>query len=201
MLPLRETQFCGLVRAVEWQAWLGEHAPDLLESLRIFLKSGKGCRANKERMLAIREVLYARGLGERFEQFVIHRYPLLVAREDPQAPACVRQPRQDIFPVLPIPLASRNPKLNKHGVFKAYRPELLSFPHKLIIQHQNRDELQKQVADFTKRMVGVSVITIDDTAYIEYVLPKFADVAAKLPEKMYETKMFQKPTQKPATSH
>ena len=194
MLPLREAQFCGLVRAPDWQAWLGEHVPDLLEDLRTFLKSGKGCRANKEKMLAIREVIYSKGLGDKFEQFVVHRYPLLVARTDQQAPACTRrQPKQDTLPVLPIPLASRNPKLNKHSVFKVYRPDLLSFPHKLIIQHQNRVELQKQVADFTKRMAGVSIVYIDDTAYIEYLLPKFADVASKLPEKMYETKMFQKP--------
>ena len=188
MLKLRESQFCNLSRAAEWQAWLGEHAPDLLTDLKAFLRSGKGCKVNKEKMLVLREEIYKRNLGEKFEQLIIHRYPLLILREEPPQTCKVQVPKQNVAPVLPIPLASRNPSLNKHGVFKVYRPEMLSFPQKLIIQNKDKGLLQHQVDEFTKSMTGVSTLIIDDTAYIEYLLPKFADVASKLPEKLYETK-------------
>jgi hypothetical protein len=195
MLPLRESQFCALIRAAEWRAWLGEHAPDLSNDLKAFLDGGHGCRANQEKMLAIREALYKRDLGIKFEQFVTHRYPMLVLRDDPPRPA-QRMPRQNVAPALPIPLESRDARLNKHNIFKHYRPDQLSFPHKVIISHPDKQELQRRVNAFTKQMVGVHVLYIDDTAYIEYLLPKFKDVVAALPDSMYETKARRNPTLK-----
>jgi len=192
MLKLRENQFCALVRSAEWQAWLGEHAPDVLKDLRSFLIGGQGCRANREKMLAVREELYRKDLGQKFEQFITHRFPLLVVRDEPPQPAQKQISRQNTHPSVPIPLSSRNPKLNKHGVFKIYRPEMLSFPHKLIIQNENRAELEEQVREFSQRMIGVSFVIIEDTAYIEYLQPKFADVLAKLPDHLYETKAYLK---------
>jgi hypothetical protein len=189
MLKLKESQFCGLSRAADWLLWLKDNALDLYEDLRTFHKMGRGCKANRERMMFIRDSLYKRSLGEKFEQFVMMRYPNLIVREE-LPPVPTRQTRQNTAPVLPIPLQSRNVKLNKHNVFRFYRPEMLTFPHKVIIQNNNKEELERLVREFTGKMIGVNILTIDDTAYIEYLLPKFVDVIPKLTPQMYETKAY-----------
>jgi hypothetical protein len=67
---------------------------------------------------------------------------------------------------------------------------MLTFLHKVIIQNNNKEELERLVREFTGKMIGVNILTIDDTAYIEYLLPKFVDVIPKLTPQMYETKAY-----------
>jgi hypothetical protein len=188
MLQLRQAQFCGLSKTNIWTGWLKIHAPDLLDELYKTQRSGKGCRANREMMLLIKNKLYERGLGDKFEALIAQKFPFIVDRKKDQPRA---QPVQKVITLLPVPPASKGIHLNKHNVFTVYRPDLLTFPHKLIIQDANKAERERKVSEFTTNKIGVNIVTIDDTAYIEYLLSKFADVLPKIQPTMYETKTYQ----------
>jgi len=186
MLKLKESQFCGMSRSKAWLEWIAAAAKDLHDDLVQTHKSGRGCRANREKMLSLRKALYDRGMGSRFEEFILKTFPFLIEREEPkqQQATVVHKTVQS----LPVPSQSKDHRLNKHKIFKYYRPDLLKFPHQLIIQDGDPKELERKVKEFVSDKIGVEILVIEDTAYIEYVMPKFADVLSKMSPKLYEIK-------------
>ena len=85
--------------------------------------------------------------------------------------------------------------LNRHDVFKMYRPDILSFPQKLIIVDHPKN-LYDRVQRFTQDKLAVDYIIIEDHAYIEYFDMKYAAVIDKIPREnrdiyLYRLKMRQ----------
>jgi len=175
-LEIKTSSFCGLSRSKDWQAWLGAEAPDLLADLTKTLKSGQGCRANSDKMMEIYFDLQKRNKQDALDAFLKRRFPWLIKGEAPKSP-----PPRTTPPVLPKTNSKDWNALNKHGVFKTYRPDILSFPRKLIII-DHHEKLYNRVHRFIINKLAVDYFIIDNYAYIEYFEPKDAGIVDKIPK-------------------
>jgi hypothetical protein len=135
-------------------------------------------------MIDIYKVLYARNLGDQFEDFIRRKFPYIIEGEEkPQrAPRPAPKEKKIIPPQ----------RLNKHGVFKSYNPRMLTFPQKLILTSDNAENLATQVKEFLRDKVASDYIIIEDTAYIEYLPSKYKDIADQIPLEAREIELFRR---------
>lgn len=168
--------FCGLSSATDFKTWLKNTALDLYDELTNH--PIKGCKSKQEKMIVIKDKLYRRGKGDELETFIKKRYPYMIV-EDKQVTQSAPQ-KLKARPVIIEPEVSDHIEtINKHKVFKQYRPDLLTFPHKYIIVGDN-NKLPDLVKAFTSDKVGVDYVIIDDHAYVEYFKRKYSDVSEKI---------------------
>jgi hypothetical protein len=174
-MNIKTNSFCAISRNSDWQAWLRETAPDLLEDLLKTINGNKGCKANSAKMVEVYHALYQRGHGTKFEDFISRRFPYIVEGQTrvqhlDKTPASKAPPPPTNLPTKKV-ITQYTPvdfeALNKHKVFRSYRPDILSFPQKHIIIDQP-DRLTHLVHEFAKDKIGVDYIIIEDRAYIEY---------------------------------
>lgn len=170
MLQLKIEQFCGLSGAPDFRTWLKSIAPDLLDGL--INNPNKGCKSNQEKMIEIRRNLYDRKLEKQFEGFISKRYPYLIIR-DKIKPSMFKSDMPSTATTGHID------GMNKHGVFKHYRPDLLTFPHKYIM-NGDPNTLQARVKNFIVDKLGVDYVIVDDYAYIEYFPRRYADIISQI---------------------
>ena len=135
-------------------------------------------------MVDIYKKLYSMGKGNRFEDFIRRRFPYIIESDDKPAPRIPKRVKAKKPSIMPRPMA------DKHGVFKRYKPELLTFPQKLIISDSNKESLIARIKDFLKDKVKIDYIVLGDTAYIEYVLKKYEDVIGQIPDHAKEIQQF-----------
>lgn len=183
-MRLRISNFCGLSRNQDWHTFLGEVAPDILKNLQAFLKANTGCKDAKDKMLQIYRDLYSKGLGNTFEDFIRKRFPYIIEFDDQPPPKAQRvRPKQKLIPPS---------GMNRHGVFKTYKPSVLTFPHKLILVDNDTNRLLKKVKEFLIDKVPIDYIVIGDTAYIEYLQKKYSDIVSQIPDSAKEIQQFRK---------
>jgi hypothetical protein len=147
----------------------------------------KGCRAKSEKMIQIKETLYTIGKGLELESFIQRRYPYMIA----QGNSTIKEPSRQYLEIVKSK-PTTEPKqsdhidsLNEHKVFKHYRPDLLTFPHKYIIVGSS-PTLPDLIKAFIVDKVGVDYIIIDNHAYIEYFTRRYSDVAEKIKQENRE---------------
>lgn len=177
------SQFCSLSSNPDFRNWLGKISPSMLAELTKNPK--KGCRSNVEKMMEIHKRLYEIGKGLEFEDLIRKRFPYLIKNEMPAV-------RVSPAPLPPVQAEEYKRKqisdiesMNKHKVFKSYRPDLLTFPHKYIIVGEP-DTLPTKIKEFAADKVGVDTLIIEDHAYIEYYLRRYSDVSEKIPRDQRE---------------
>jgi len=163
---IKTKQFCALSREPAWQDWLEKHAPDILDELLRHLSQSRGCKANTEKMSAIYEQLKSRGLQDAVVAFLRKEYPLTVEEIDR---TFVRGQKSKIMQAI-----------SNKDVFTHYNPKLLSFPQKLVMFNQDREQLLKDVKAFLVPMWHVDYLLIGDFAYIEYFKLKYSKDAEKI---------------------
>ena len=176
-MKIKRSLFCTMSRNQEWQKWLSNKAPDLLKELLETLEK-RSCRANKEKMSQILVALMQRGLTDEFEQLVHERFPWLEDKppklmENIKVHSTTKRER-------PITLSREVIEKDIHGVFGVYKPHLLTFPGKMIIQDPNPESLQRRVQIFTRNKIGVDWLIIGDHAYIEYFFPQYRQTMEKV---------------------
>ena len=181
-MELRISSFCSLSRNLDWHSFLQRVAPDIYSNLTEFLKTNTGCRSAKDKMIGIYRELYSRKLGNEFEDFIRRRFPYIIESDDetPKKPAKSRQKA--------IPPSA----MNKHGVFKNYKPGILSFPHKLIMIDGDSEQLIKKVKEFLSDKIAIDYIIIGDTAYVEYLMRRYEDIVHQIPHSAKEIDQFRK---------
>jgi len=179
MAEIKTSAFCGLSRSEDWQRWLEETAPDLHHDLIEVVHTGKGCRANTNKMMDIYFDLKKRGLENQLITFLKRRFPYIIKKGIDVAP-------KQVFKQLKRKKITEQPVirdwevLNKHKVFQMYRPDILSFPQKHIIVEEPANIYDK-VQAFVKNKLAVDYIIIENYAYIEYFDMKYAAVVDKIP--------------------
>lgn len=189
-MEIHTHSFCGISQSEDWQNWLAEIDEELHADLMITLNQRKGCRTNSNKMKEIYVKLYENGNGLAFEDFITRRFPWLIKSHKQVQPKIDQQPTQTTKPTKPL-IPQEAADLNKHQVFKAYRPNILSFPQKLIISG-NPSNLQKHIQTFCRDKLAVDWIIIEDRAYIEYFLPKFANLISRFPREKREIYQYRK---------
>lgn len=178
-MELYTNSFCSISKNEDWQSWLNAIAPELHSDLMKTLEAKKGCRSNSEKMQEIYSKLYKKNLGTALETFVERRFPWLIKKVDEkQTPQKIVKPKQ-------TQINEQNQIVNKHGIFKAYNPNLLTFPQKLILVGPTQS-LHNRAKEFCKDKLGTDYIIVDDRAYIEYFLPKFSHIIDKYPKESRE---------------
>jgi len=136
-------------------------------------------------MIDIYKQLYSRNLGNQFEDFIRRRFPYIVESDDIKLQ---RRPKRTSPKKKSLPPSA----MNKHGVFKSYKPGILSFPHKLILVDSNSEQLVKRVKDFLADKVKIDYLIIGDTAYIEYLMKKYEDILHQIPQNAREIEQFRR---------
>lgn len=195
-MRIKFSSFCGLSRNPDWQSWLQGIADDLHYDLMQTIRSSKGCRANSKKMYDIYHALYSKNKGKEFESFMRRRFPYMVleGEKSPQpAPKILakRKPDPKLIQHRGHEAATDRSarehyeKLNKHKIFKSYRPDLMVFPQKMILVDKP-ENLYNQVHRFIKNKLAADYIIIEDRAYIEYFEPRFASVVDKIPREKRE---------------
>jgi len=178
-MELRSSAFCSLSRSLDWQTFLNDIAPDLCRDLKRTIKTSKGCRSNSNKMMNIYFELDRRGLKDDLEVFLKRRFPWIIKKTGP-----TRQATQQMAKKAQVQLAAKKTtkdygSLNKHGVFRIYRPDVLSFPQKLILVG-SPETLHNNVQEFVKSKLAVDYIIVEGHAYIEYFDAKYASVVDKI---------------------
>lgn len=168
MMRLKIEQFCGLSGAPDFRNWLKSTAPDLLDGLMNNPK--KGCKANQDKMVEVHRILYERKLEKQFEAFIKKRYPYLIIGDKTASAKISLKPLEK-----PTQVEGHIEGMNRHGVFKHYRPDLLTFPHKYIMVG-DPSTLPARVKNFVVDKLGIDYIILDDCAYIEYFPRRYADI-------------------------
>lgn len=191
-LRLHYSKFCGLARTPDFRKWLKETASDLDDYLSQASPVG-GCKARAERMVHVYNKLYETGKGSIFEQVLRERFPYVI---DADSKPTLRSAMPTKTPIAPPPIARVDVSkvLDIHGVFKSYRPEILTFPQKRIIVNADKKQLEAQLSTFIRDKYGVDSIIVGDRAYIEYFEPRYKDVAGKIPEEKREIYQYRQRT-------
>lgn len=175
MLSLKTNLFCGISNRANWKQWLRSQAPDLHDKLAEVQRQSS-CKQNTATMKDIRTELYKRNLGNKFEEFIRMNYPSIIELSPTQSPKPAQSTQQQPQQQRPIAAAT----VNKHNVFKNYKPGMLTFPHKKIFINPNKAHLEAIVQAFIKDKLGVDYIIIEDHAYVEYFNPAHAEFVNKV---------------------
>jgi hypothetical protein len=187
-MRLRISNFCGLSRNADWHLFLEQVAPNILNDLQAFLKSNTGCRSAKDKMLAVYRELYSIGKGNDFESFIRKRFPYIIESDDNVPITSHKSPAKP----KPKPKLVTPSGMNKHGVFKNYNPGMLTFPHKLILVDADSEQLLRRTKEFLRDKVTIDYIILNDTAYLEYLMKKYEDIAGQIPAESKEIQQFRK---------
>lgn len=189
-MRIDQSQFCSLSGDGKFQQWLKIADNALYEELMETRRTGRGCRANSEKMRHVYAQLYQHSKGDQLEAFISKNYPSLIVRdrEDTKgvptyrpAPPMLRAPRRQ-----KIISPTNTESLNKHKVFGSYRPHIMTFPQKRILVNSNRRQLEASVRQFLQGKMSTDYIIIEDRAYIEFFDAKFTREAAKIPQEHRE---------------
>ncbi len=185
-MKIKTSLFCAMARNVRWQMWLKEQAPDLHDDL-IKTLAGNSCKANKNKMMQILVMIRERHLIEKFEAFVRSEFPYLEDKpprlakipDQISSSSTTRKPPPSLDKVIDL-----NPEeeaaVNKHKVFKSYRPHTLTFPCHLIVIGKNKEELKKRALSFTRNKIGIDWIIVEDRVYIEYFFEQHRKTLEKI---------------------
>jgi hypothetical protein len=172
----RTDQFCALSTDQTFHKWLEDVDKEVYAGLQVHLKRNPGCRANKEYMKMVRRQLSANDLNDELIKFLRDYFPTVLKP--------IIEPRENNK----IDLS----ELNKHGVFRIYRPHILTFPHKYIIVDSDLEQLKKKIVEFIKDKIGTDYIIIEDRVYIEYFEPRFKEEAETVPREVREIWLYKK---------
>lgn len=179
---IKTSAFCGLSRSEDFQVWLKATAEDLYEDLKVVVDSSKGCRANSNKMMDIYFHLNDRGLEPYLITFLKRRFPWIIK----DAPKKTSQQNKLIKTVKVeqqikgLQTVRDWTTLNKHNVFRIYRPDILAFPQKFIII-DSPNILYDRVQKFIQNKLAVDYLLIENHAYIEYFDTRYAAVIDKIP--------------------
>lgn len=158
---LRSQQFCALSKELRYQSWLHTVAPDLHTDLAEHLKNSRSCNANSIKMSEIQNKLEQRNLIDQLIRFLRKEFPHTV---------------EEVILPTATPMVSTSRQLTeamKTEVFAYYRPALLTFPQKLILENEDPEALRRDVLAFISGRVGTDYIIIGQRAYVEYFKLKY----------------------------
>jgi hypothetical protein len=141
------------------------------------LSLSKSCRSNSEKMSIIQKELEKRGKMVDMINFLRKEFPIVIESGDVTNTLTVTIRR------------SSNPG---RLVFAHYNPELLTFPHKLIMENTDQQQLIKDVKDFCSNHFGTDYVIAGTMAYIEYFPMKYENEVLKVKPDIREITLFRK---------
>jgi len=157
LMQINTALFCSLARNQDWLSWLTEHAPDLCQQL-MQINQQSGCKPVRAHMDGLIDILLERGLHDELEMFLIHYFPFMV-RNKPS--------NSTTWPF-------------KNEVFGFYNHRILTFPRRMILCHDDINELNRRIENFTRDKLGVDFVIVDRCAYIEYFERQHRDIMIKI---------------------
>ena len=168
---VRTNQYCALSKEQKWQSWLQSVAPDLHEELMNQIAATNSCKANHFKMMEIQKALSDRGLLQQMVLFLKKEFPFTIDKLGKETP----KPK--------APDAKLVQSITNDEVFRVYHPNLLTFPQKAIIEHDNPETLARQVRDFCQGKVGTDYIIVGSRAYVEYFKLKYTKESKEIDPK------------------
>lgn len=186
-MKIKVNSFCGVSRNPTWHSFLGRISQPLLDDLQSFLRTNRGCGSAKTKMVEVYRKIYELGKGAEFENFIQQHFPYMIDQDQmPQVQAQPQAPGKSCSKPVRHRIPEQKENINKHGVFKHYQPSILTFPHKLILVDNNASKLMKSVEQFLADKIKIDYIIVEDRAYVEYLLPKYANIQSKMSPDMLE---------------
>ncbi len=169
-MKIKTNEFCHLSSVPAFQSWLFAMDAGLHTSLKNHLRQGKGCAANRAKMIEIlSKLLESPDSSKKLQIFLSSQFPHMIERSVVQDPPNLK---------------------NKHKVFEHYDPSLNTIPRRRIITKIEAAEAGADfntfVNDFCSLQVVAKHIIIDDRAYIEYLPPELDYLRDEIPEKNWQ---------------
>lgn len=166
-MRVKTALFCSLSTSAAFQSWLFKFDEAVYKSFAHNLRESKGCDENKKLMLVTLEQIESSGGGSYLEEFLKTKYPHVL--DTPRGTAASK---------------------DTHNVFGGqFIQGILTYPRREIIRG-NIKTLERDVKRFLVSKISTDYLIIDDTAYIEYLLPGEED--HKIPEKSWKIKAYRK---------
>ncbi|MBD3407279.1 MAG: hypothetical protein GF411_14270 [Candidatus Lokiarchaeota archaeon] len=156
-MELNVSLFCSLARQSYWNEWLSDYDVGLHSFLKSALKKG-GCRHVRQCMIRIMEEIKKRGDGRRLAAFLIRKYPSLIKN------------RFKSVSHISSNIDKKFSDINK--VFSFYNRHILTFPHRMIICDDDKNQLMHKIESFSKDKRDVDYVIVDGCAYLEYFTPE-----------------------------
>ena len=174
MKKIKSDEFCYLAKSDQFLTWLRNLDVGLHTDLIEFLKSGRGCTENRNKMYAVLQaIVHNPAWAASLESFLTKNFPAMIVDDSRSAPAKTATRGQE----------------NKHKVFSYYDPSLATFPRRIIFVG---GDLQKKIRDFCAKQFYCEWVVIEDHAYIEYIQPEAAIHKSNIPDKNWQIRAFKK---------
>lgn len=177
---IRTQQFCSLSKEAHWQNWLYTVAVDLHKDLMEHIEKSTSCRTNHIKMMEIHAKLEQRKLVHNMVKFLRKNYPHTVEEV------------ADVESDSPIPFAPPSKileSITEKEVFAHYKPGLLTFPQKAVMENDDVDALKRDVHNFLATMINGDYIIIGNRAYVEYFKLKFSKESQEI--KLHDREVYQ----------
>jgi len=187
MIKIRKDVFCAMSRNADLRNWLKENMLSMSEYLESRLKKSSGCRENKKIMMSIYNSIYKSNqpqLISKFEKFIKDRFPYALEHKSKQ----MLKPKTPTSQVEKIAKYSGGySELNKHKIFEAYKPHVITLPQKLIIVDKDPIRLKRAIDNFISGKPKSDFIIVEDRAYIEYIP---VGMPLDIPDSQWEIKSY-----------
>jgi len=167
-------KFCILATSPSWQSWLYNYNTGLYDSFLAKLRVSAGCNANREIMAdVLRKIDRLNGEGDLFDFLSVYHPDVI------QEDITTEQIRSD------------SESFDVHNVFEVYKPDIITYPHRIIFVG-SPDDLRQQIKEFIADKIKHDFIIIDDRAYIEYLTKSDLKIVDQIPEKNWQITTYRK---------
>lgn len=150
---LKIQQFCSLSTSSAFQAWLYKYDHNLYSDFISKLHKSGGCSDNSVIMKNLLDKIVDNGGSDAIYNFLSVQFPFVI---------------------------NKTVENSTHSIFKDYIPDVLTYPHRIILSGENLESKVKYIVD---GKLKYDYIIIDDVAYIEYLDITESSLVDKIPHK------------------
>jgi hypothetical protein len=188
-MKIDQRKFCGLSKSKNFQSFLRENYPILFQGLIEHLQQGKGCGANKNKMIEIyKEIEKVDGIPKLVEflqnvnpSSVVVENPISINDKNPVVSSTL------INPYVAFEARSSSDlfhKLNIHNVFDIFKPGVFMIPQRMIVFDITREGCANKVVNFIRNKINTDYVILKGPkywhGYIEYFEPQHNEEAKKI---------------------
>lgn len=160
MTKVKIDKFCSLAHSPSWQAWLYHFDANLFSEFTKKIRASRGCSQNTDIMIdTLKDIDKDISGSDKLLKFLRLNYPYMLVDD-------VDDVKDDII---------------NDEIFEHYNPDILTYPHRLIIAGSKQDLLNR-IQTFSENKLRVDYVIVDDKLYIEYLNNNDGNISSKIPK-------------------
>lgn len=154
-MKIRIGLFCSLSTSPKWRVWLNGYDSDLYKSFSDKMKNSSGCSENSDIMKGILKTINDNNRSDELIDFLKKDFPNILINE-------------------------QSVNINQNDdVFRGYKPGILTYPHRIILNKNDRDALD----DLIRNSSAVDYVIVGGNVYVEYLNKDEKNLVQSIPRK------------------